>query len=309
VASADEGEEEARAAFREGAAFVEQSEWSSALGAFERSQAVRAHALTGYNIGVCQRFLGRYTLARETLTAALARTASTNEMPALFVEQGRAYLKEIEAKLARIVVRLEPATARMTIEGRPLTPVPDQPNVFVAGTAESGEGKPVGAAHFEVLVDPRAMVLTFALEGYDTIELRKELKPGARDDVSVSMASQPAQLKIASNVPGAVVRVDGIDVGLVPVTVSRPPGARVVSVSMNGYVPFESKFMLRPGQALPVDAKLSVEKVPVTKRWWFWAGSIVALAGVGLATYLIVRPEPERPAPQAGGLGWIAEVR
>jgi hypothetical protein len=152
-------------------------------------------------------------------------------------------------------------------------------------------------------------VLTFSLDGYDTIEMRKDPKPGSREELSVSMAEQPAQLKIGSNVRGAVVRVDNVDVGLTPVIVSRPPGVRLVTVTMDGYEPYESKLSLRPGQAVPIDANLSPEKVPLTKKWWFWAGTAALVAGVGLATYFIVRPDPERPAPQAGGLGWLAEVR
>jgi hypothetical protein len=151
VAVADETSETvdpARQAFREGASLVEQSEWASALVAFERSRAAREHALTLYNIGVCQRFLGRYTLARETLRAALTRSESTGEMTATFVDQARAYLKEIDAKLARFIVALEPKEARVAIEGRPLAPSSDNRNVLVAGTAESGEGKAVGLTRF-----------------------------------------------------------------------------------------------------------------------------------------------------------------
>jgi tetratricopeptide (TPR) repeat protein len=73
----------ARVSFREGAALVDKAEWASALSSFERSLSIRPHALTLYNIGVCQRFLGRYTLARETLRQALERADGTAEMPAL----------------------------------------------------------------------------------------------------------------------------------------------------------------------------------------------------------------------------------
>jgi hypothetical protein len=307
-ARADEADE-ARQSFREGAALVEQSEWAAALAAFERSRSIREHALTLYNIGVCQRYLGRYTVARATLAAALERNGKSNEMPSLFVEQAQTYQQEVESKLARLVVTLAPPSTRMAVEGKPLTSSSDHPGTFVSGIAESGEGRPVDRAHFEVLVDPRPIVLTFSLPGYDTIELRRTPSPGGREELLVSMAEQPAQLKIESNVRGAVVRVDGVDVGLTPVNVTRPPGIRFVSVTMNGYVPYESKLPLRPGQVVPVDARLNVEKVPITKKWWFWAASAVALAGVGLTTYFVVRPEPDRPAPEVGGLGWLAEVR
>jgi hypothetical protein len=294
---------------------VEAAEWSAALVLFERSLSIREHALTLYNIGVCQRFLGRYTLSQRTLKAALARSEPTGEMPALFVDQAKAYLTEIESKIARYAISLDPKAAKVAIEGRPLEPAPAglaqaaRNDLFIAGVATSGEGRPVGISRFEVLVDPRPLVLTFALPGYDTIEIKKDPKPGSREEIVVSMAEQPAQLKIASSPKGAVVRVDGVDVGLTPVLVSRPPGPRRVVVSMDGYEPYESRFTLRPGQAVPVDAQLAAEKVPLTRRWWFWTGVAALVAGATIGTYFIVRPEPERPPIQGGGLGWVAEVK
>lgn len=306
---ADNADDPARAAFREGAALVDQSEWASALSAFERSLALREHALTLYNIGVCERFLGRLTLARETLRRSLARNeTASGEMPALFVDQARAYLAEIEAKLAHLTIALSPPSTRVAIDGRPLAAVEGAPGVFVAGVAEPGEGKPVDAPRFEVLVDPRSTVLTFTLEGHSTIEIRKDPTPGSHEEIPISMTEQPAQIRIASNVKGAIVHVDGADVGLAPVIVSRPPGVRVVSVAMDGYVPYESKITLKPGQLVPLDAELAREKTPVTKKWWFWAGSVTALVAVGVITYFIVRPAPTRPDPNPGGLGWVADV-
>jgi hypothetical protein len=305
---ADDKEDEARRAFREGAALVEQTEWASAVAAFEKSLVARPHALTLYNIGVCQRFLGRYTLARETLRAALKRADGTNELATLFVDQAKTYLTEIDAKLARLVVTVTPADTRIAVDGRPLTPLADHDGVFVAGIAEAGEPQSVGTASFEVVVDPRPAVLTFVMPGYDTIEIRRDPKPGSREEVPVSMAEQPAQIKIASNVPKAIVRVDGVDVGLAPVVVTRPPGVRLESVTTDGYVPYESKVTLKPGQTFPLDAQLALEKQPLTKKWWFWTVAAAVVIGAGVTTYFIVRPAPTRPDPDAGGLGWVANV-
>ncbi len=306
-ARAQERQDEARAAFRDGAALIEQAEWARALAAFERSFAVRPHALTLYNIGVCQRFIGSYTLARETLQRALTRASETDEMPSLFVTQTRTYLTELEGSLARFEIAVSPKETRVAIDGRPLAPVDGKPGLFVAGIAE-GAPRSVGVERFEVLADPRAVVLTFSLDGYDTIEIRKQPKPGSQELIPVSMAEQPAQLKIASNVPRAIVRVDGVDVGLSPVLVSRPPGPRVVSVTNEGFVPYEAKVTLKPGQLFPLDARLEPERTPLTKKWWFWASAIGVVAAAGAVTYVLVRPEPTRPEPDAGRLGWIANV-
>ena len=48
----------AHAAFREGTLLARQARWVDALDAFERSDALHAHAITTYNIGYCERLLG-----------------------------------------------------------------------------------------------------------------------------------------------------------------------------------------------------------------------------------------------------------
>jgi hypothetical protein len=276
---------------------------------FEQSRALREHALTIFNIGVCQRFLGRYTLARQTLRSALARNAKTSEMPALFVEQATTYLAEIDKKLAHVTIVLTPPTAATAIEGRPLTQLDDDAKHWIAGVAPGGAGKSVGTPRFEVLVDPGAAVFTFTLEGHDTIEIKRKLEPESSVELPVSMTEQPANVRVAADRDHAIVRIDGSDVGMAPIGVSRPPGAYRLTVEKPGFVTYESKLSLRPGQDLKLDAKLVPETVPVTKKWWFWTLAAVIAAGVGVTTYFIVRPEPTRPEVDKGGLGYAAEVR
>lgn len=307
-ADQDDSEERARAAFKEGAALAEQAEWARALAAFEQSRAARDHALSIFNIGVCQRYLGRYTLARETLRAALARNEKMGEMPALFVEQATTYLNEIEQKVARVTVSVKPRATAVAVEGRPLIPAEDRPGVWVAGVAAGGVGKSTGADQFEVIVDPGVSVFTFTLEGHETIEVRRELKPGTTTPLPISMTEQPATVQISSDRDHAIVRVDDVDVGMTPVLVSRPPGTYRLSIIKNGFAPYESQLALKPGQDLRLDAKLLPERVPLTKKWWFWAAIGAAVAGAATATYFVVRPEPTRPEVDKGGLNWAAEV-
>src|SRR5262245_51087209 len=67
TALADDGKEEARAAFVLGTALVQETKWSEALAAFEKSFALVPHAVTLFNVGACERALGKYIQARRTL--------------------------------------------------------------------------------------------------------------------------------------------------------------------------------------------------------------------------------------------------
>src|SRR6187402_143183 len=57
----------ARELFVRGTTLVQSAQWAEALDAFEQSAALRPHPITTYNIGACERALGRYTVARERL--------------------------------------------------------------------------------------------------------------------------------------------------------------------------------------------------------------------------------------------------
>src|SRR6516165_11896375 len=64
----------ARTEFVRGMELVKKTQWAEALVAFEAADKIRPHAVTTYNIGVCQRALGRYALARATFTRALLQS-------------------------------------------------------------------------------------------------------------------------------------------------------------------------------------------------------------------------------------------
>lgn len=302
-----EDDRRAKEEFRESAQLIEQSEWASAIAAFERSRALREHALTIYNIGVCQRFLGQYTLSLQTLRLALSRGEQSTELPGHFQEQARAYIGEIEDKLAQLSLTLMTPQARVSVDGRPLQTMPS--GELVAGVAPPGQGKEIGTSPVTLVVDPGAHVFTFQLEGHDTIEVRRELKPGARDALTVSLTEQNAELLVDADRARSIVRVDDVDVGLTPITVVRPPGQHTVVVLKEGFVTYRATVTLRPGQQTRLTAELPIERVPVTKRWWFWTTAAAVLTTGVLVTYAATRPSPQPLPYESGSTGWLVPVR
>jgi len=308
--TANEGtvDQRSREEFRTGGRLVEQSEWAAALAAFERSLALKPHALTVYNIGVCQRFLGRYTLAAQTLRSALSRSdGNDGELPQLFRDQAKAYVDEIDRKLARITLTVAQSEATVAVDGRPLASGTE--GEVVAGVAPPGEGKRVPAARFVVVADPGPHVLTFQLEGHDTLEVRRDLKPGTSDELAMSLTEQDATLQIDADRPQCVVHVDDVDVGLTPVSVTRPPGRHAIVVARDGFVTYRSTVTLRPGQRTRLAAELPVERIPLTKRWWFWSAAVAVVATGAAVTYAATRPTPQPPPYDRGSTGWTVPPR
>lgn len=284
-AAPDEATSKARSEFVAATDHVKNARWGEALAAFERSAELRPHALTTFNIGACERALGRYTRARATLEKALAANdASGNkELAASFASDAKKWIADIDRVLVKANVVVRPADAALLVDGAPATP-----------------GK--------MVLDPGSHVFSLSRSGFTNAVVTKTLEPGSSPEIVLDLQGLPATLRIAADRQGAAVQVDAIDVGLVPVELTRPAGAYTITVKKPGFVTYESKVKVGPGDNPAISASLPEETTPITKRWWFWTGAAVVVAGAALGTYFLTRPDPERPAPDGGALGWVVTV-
>lgn len=300
--------ERARAEFVAGAELVTQARWAEALAAFERSAKLRPHAVTTFDIGFCQRALGQYTRARRTFQDAVQRnTQNPGELSESLLEETRGYLTEIDGLLVRVTTTLTPATATLAVDGRPLAAEPGVQTQLVAGVRPPGEGEAVPAS-FVLLLDPGPHVLTLRRKGFADAVVARTFAPGTRASLALTLDRLPATLQITAVEPGATVTVAGMDVGVAPLSLSRPAGSYKVLVRKPGFVPYESQVTLQPGEATRLRATLTVEPKALYERWWFWTAAGAVVGGAVLGTYLATRPEAERPPPNGGGLGWVVEV-
>lgn len=305
-ATADEGD--ARTEFARGAELVKQARWAEALAAFEKSNAGRAHPVTLFNIGACERALGSYTRARRTLleARALDEKGTQGTLPVATRDDVTAFLGEIESVLVSVEVRLDPATATVTLDGRPLEETkPGDPPTLTAGLAAPGAGRAPPSGSFLLELDPGAHVLVIARPGFADVVRRVTFAKGEPSRLDLVLARLDGTLEIAAERDRAAVSVDGIDVGIAPVTLRRPAGRYHVAVRKSGFVAFETDAVLEAGGRVGISAPLPPESEPITKSWWFWAtaGGVIATATV--TTYFLTRPDPERPAANGGGLGWV----
>jgi PEGA domain len=308
---------EAKEAFVQGAQLAREAHWAQALASFERAAALKPHAVTTYNIGACERAIGRYTRARRAFEKALAQhQADGGTLPDALLTQTHAFVAEIDGLLARARVTVIPASATIAIDGRPLeriapSPPQGQPGpratvpLFIANTREPGAGEKVVAEQFDVLLDPGAHVLTLTRHGFAPALLNKTFSPGAREDLRLELDRLPAHLDVRSNEEGAIVYLDGRDVGTAPVQLSRPAGHYHVLVEKDGFVSYEAQVDVGPGEQSNLRATLIEESVPILERWWFWTSAAAVVATSAVVTWAATRPEPE-PAPYDGGSsGWV----
>jgi hypothetical protein len=196
---------EARTAFREGTSLARQAQWGEALLAFERSASLRPHTFTTYNIGYCERALGRYTRARKFLAKALAENEARGgtALSADLVVDAKKYLSELEKRVARATVTLEPPDAAVAVDDRPLEVVAGDrtPPVLAAGTRDLGVGEAPPSASFELLLDPGAHVFIVSRAGSSDVVLSRTFSQGTTTPLDLRLALAPATAK--SSVPSA----------------------------------------------------------------------------------------------------------
>lgn len=297
--------QQARALYAEGIELVKLSQMGEALAKFEKSAALRPHPVTTYNIGACERALGRYTRARVSFAQALEAGANGDLSPSLTTE-AKGYLAEIERLLVAVRIDLDPADAGVAVDGRPLVQKGDEDGRprLVAGLEAPGPGRPAAGA-FVLIMDPGTRVLTLSRKGFTDVVVTRAFAPGAKLSLPLALTRLPGTIKVDANEASAIVTVNGADVGMAPVDVSRPAGSYRVVVRKDGFETYEAQVALNAGEETSLSAKLIEKKTPVTKKWWFWTSASAALVGGVTLTYLLTRPSPQPPPYDGGSTGWV----
>ncbi|MEZ4232497.1 MAG: PEGA domain-containing protein [Polyangiaceae bacterium] len=305
-APTDDGPEaRARDAFVAGAKLAADLRWREALERFEASAKLRPHPGTTYNIAICQRALGQYTRARLSFERVLEQ-ARTQPLDASLLDDSRAILAELKRVLAEVRLELNPRSARLSIDGRPLSA--SGGDRYVAGLRDPGPPEAPGRSTLSITLDPGPHLLLISSKGYADHVKRLNVRPGSKLELRLELSRLPASLRVRANRRRAAVSIDGVDVGTAPLSLSRPAGNYRVEVQRAGYQPYVTETRLRSGEEVTLRAVLDPESVALSERWWFWAGIGVLAIGVGVTTYALTRPDPERPALDGGSLGWTVEV-
>jgi hypothetical protein len=310
--AADPAPPDARAEFVRGTQLVEAARWAEALAAFERAASLRSHAVTTFNIGACERAMGRYARARRTFERALAENDASGsvQLSESLVGETRGYVAEIDGLVAHVTVTLVPWSASIAVDGRPLQATSGERDVpvAIAGVRPPGPGEAAPSKRFVVVMDPGAHVFVVSRKGFTDAVVQKTVSPGARLALDLQLDRLPATLRIDASRPGALVTVNDRDIGPVPVDVSRPAGRYRVGVRLPGFEPYDAAVVVDAGELLQLRAPLKPEQPSITSRWWFWTAAAVVLTGTAVGTYFATRPEPTRPEVSGGTLGWKVPV-
>jgi hypothetical protein len=295
-----------RDAYQRGIQLARDEQWGDALAAFEEAAGARDAPLIEFNIGYCERALGRYVAAQRTLRRVLrdpGGLASTQ------IEDAHAYLAEFDRILVRVSVRLDPAIASLTVDGRSLLADDQAPDTFLAGLGRPGIEEPMNRSAFVLLLDPGAHVLRAARSGHEAALVSRSYRPGDEASLDLHLDLLPATVAIRSDPGQAVVTLDRREIGVAPLEFQRAAGSYKLEVERRGYESYRATLDLQPGQRVDLTAKLNPYTEPLTKKWWFWTAAGVALAGGAALTYALTRPGPQPPQYDSGSAGWLVHAQ
>jgi hypothetical protein len=304
VSPADPATERGRQAFMKGVKLSRAEQWGDALVAFEEAAAARDAPIVQFNIAYCQRALGRYVAARETTRRVLKDPAGLAPSQ---VDDAKAYLTEFENILVKARVTLDPPTASLTVDGRPLLPAKDESDTFLASLAPPGEGGSPGKKEFTIVLDPGVHLFRAVRPGHQDVVVQKSYKPGENPRLDLRLDVLPATISLTSEPRASIVRIDQREVGVAPIEFQRPAGRYKLEVVQDNFVTHTSTLDLKPGQRTDLPIKLVPYEPPIYTRWWFWTGAVAVVAGGVVLTYALTRPEPVPPPYDGGTTGWIVE--
>jgi hypothetical protein len=274
----------AREAFRLGSGLAKQGQWADALAAFERSRGLHAHAATIYNIGYCERALARYTRARAHFVRALADNAARGggELTTQQVLQTKSFLEEIEARLVRLAVTIEPSGSALAVDGRPLELVVGGSArlTLVAGTRPGGEPEPTPSDDFDLVLDPGEHV--FALAGSDgrSQVITEHFEPGSNRSLTLRIAA-PERTRTARSRMSPLAGWLALGMGGAALTAGAIAGG--VALSAKGDL---DDSCLTPG-ACPAESEDDINRMQDAANL-STAGFVVGGVGLALGTTLLI---------------------
>jgi hypothetical protein len=294
-----------RGAYQRGITLAREEQWSDALSAFEEAAAARDAPLIRFNIAYCERALGRYVAARNGLRRVLADTTG---LDAAQVEDAKAYLAETERLLVRVAVRLDPEAAALAVDGRSLVPDDADAGAYLA-LGKAGDGDPMNRAAFVVVLDPGAHLFRATREGHEDALVNRSFRAGDNASLDLRLDLLPATVALRSEPAQAIVTLDSRELGVSPLDFQRGAGSYKLEVARRGFETYRATLDLQPGQHVDLTAKLNPYTEPLTKKWWFWTGAAVVVAGGALLTYALTRPSPQPPPYDPGNTGWLVHTQ
>lgn len=246
--------------------------YEEAITAYEAARAIDPRPALLYNLGRAHEGLGEYATAVDYLERFVDEAPAHVRARAPKVKQ---LLEDLEKRVCRVTLISNVAGAEVVLRRQPMGTTPiDEPFRVNSGQAE----------------------LVVTKEGYEPFRRKLDLPGGGgvTIDVNLKEIERAGVLVISSNLPGAIVHVDGKRLGNAPAEVSLEAGAHKVRVQHPDAKTVERSILVEAGQREELEIELQriardqPQEKGIAQKWWFWTaiGVVVVGAGVGVGVAL-----------------------
>ena len=276
--SSNAKKDEARRHFQQGVALYEEGNYPAALAEFQAAYQMAPAAAVLFNIGLTYKALYKYADAAVMLERYLVESKNDTRVSNEKRQQVVQLIEEMKSLLAPITFVLSPPSAHVTVDGRPMT-------LTAQNTLELASG---------------SHTVDVSADGYESQRREVTVAAGVPSTVEFRLKVIPrtGKVRVTSSQSGTRVFVDGTDRGLAPLELELAAGGHQLEARADGYETYRGELVLAAGQERNVDLEMRLPPAdtgrPVYKRWWFWTGLGVAVAG-GTATAFLLRPGTEPP--------------
>ncbi len=229
TARADEAadREEARREFTAGQAADRKKDWQLAIEHYLRANDLVPHPNAMFNIATDYERLGKL---REAAVWYQRYVDAARDSPDR--DKVVRTLRDLATKPGTLTVRSIPSGARVLVDGSD-----------VGVTPYSGQLK--GGGHR----------VTLEADGQRS-DRDIKIEYGEPAILDVTLQGSAGTLRVTGTPVGALVTVDNLPAGAVPLTLSLPPGVHTVRVTQYGYAPYETTAAITPAQETTVTAAL-----------------------------------------------------
>ena len=257
TAAADDREdrETARREFAAGQAADRRKAYEEAIEHYMRANDLVPHPFAMYNIAVDFERLGRLREAA-TWYERYLDNSSTKEADR---ERVNRHLITLRNKPARVEVLSKPDGARVIVNGVPVGATPYRTELdggFYNVTVQKGNERDSKEVTIEY-GEPVKLEFAFSAAVQTVPATTNAAGPSAADIRKPRPVQGAAGVLLVRGEPfGAIVSVDGMPIGTVPMSVALAPGQHVVRVTANGYAPYEQPVQITAHDRTPIEVRL-----------------------------------------------------
>lgn len=157
------------------------------------------------------------------------------------------------------------------------------------------DGVEVGETPYKASLTAGKHTFEIVAPGYVSKKITKDIeyKQTTAIDIGLDKERHEGLVAIDTGVPDAQIKLDDKVVGTGSFKGVIPSGGHRVSISADGYKPYDTDVTVLDNQTRSVSIQLEKN----SKTWLWLTGGAVVLAGAGVGAYFLFKPKDEQPIP------------